>query len=116
MITNQLEYYNEIADISRDTWREVLEESNGDKDQASDLMQARVLDIIDGHQWVIYTHYHDQVLRYSTNSEAYLDVYDNDALGDLVRDKGVDALNMAMAYFAMQADVLDHFYEFLATN
>ena len=48
------------------------------------------------------------------NSDAYLDIYNNESLGDYVRDNGVDGLHMMMAYWAMLQDVTDNIYEFLA--
>ena len=115
MITNKQEYYKEIQDLAHDIWAEALDQSDNDKDEAQELINDLVHEVVDGHQWVIYYHYHDQVIRYSMNSDAYLDIYDNESLGDYVRDNGVDGLNTMMSYWAMQQDVTDNIYEFLAS-
>ena len=101
MITNKQEYYKEIQELAHDIWAEALDQADNDKDEAHDLMNDISHEVVDGHQWVIYSHYHEQVLRYSMNSDAYLDIYDNESLGDYVRDNGVDGLHMMMAYWAM---------------
>ena len=113
MITNKQEYYKEIQDISYDIWAEALEQTDCDKDRAERLVDL-AHEIVDGHQWVMYYQYHDQVLRYSKNNEAYLDIHDNESLGQCVRDSGSGGLNSLMTYWAMQQDVTDTIYELLA--
>lgn len=55
------EYYDEVKSLAR----RVLEETRerGDEDELYDVLH----ETIDGHQWVIYTCYHYQVLQHSDN-------------------------------------------------
>lgn len=76
------------------------------RESIEDLINDSLLhETIDGHQWVIYYAYNDDVLRYTSNGDAYEYVYGNEMLGELVKDKGIDSAKMMMAYFAMYADV-----------
>jgi len=108
------EYQTEINELAHDIWNEALEQSDNDKDEAEELIHHYVHEAVDGHQWVIYNCYHTQVLQHAINDTAYLDVYDDAALGELVKDKGVDGLHMTMTYFAMTQDIQDAIYEVLA--
>ena len=62
---------------------------------------------VDGDSWIIYTFYYDQIMRFSANDDAYLDVYNPEDLGNLIIDKGLDGVNQARAFFALEADVRD---------
>lgn len=74
-------------------------------------MDSLLHEAIDGHQWIIYYAYNDDVLRYTEHSDAYQDCYSNEDLGQLVAEKGFDSAKAMMAYFAMYNDVLDHLDE-----
>ena len=113
MLSRQ-EYHKEINEIALDLWNKALEDANDDKDEAQDLVHDWIHELVDGHQWVIWNYYHNLILHHSSNDEAYLDVYDDASLGELVKDKGVDGLHMTMAYFAMTQDIQDAIYEVLA--
>lgn len=71
------------------------------------IMDSLLHETIDCHQWIIYYAYNDDVLRYTSNVDAYEDVYDNESLGELVKEKGFDDAKMMMAYYAMYNDVLE---------
>ena len=113
MLSRQ-EYHKEINELAHDIWSEALEQSDNDKDEAQDLVHDWIHELVDSHQWIIYTYYHNLVLHHSSNDAAYLDVYDDASLGELVKDKGVDGLHMTMAYFAMSQDIQDAIFEVLA--
>ena len=113
MLSRQ-EYHKEINEIALDLWNKALEDANDDKDEAQDLVHEWIHELVDGHHWVIYNYYHNLILHHSSNDEAYLDVYDDASLGQLVKDKGVDGLHTTMAYFAMSQDIQDSIYEVLA--
>lgn len=115
MITGKAEYYKEIAELAEYIWSEALKQSRKYKDEAEDLAYDILHETVDGHRWVIYTHYNEQVRRYSMNYEAYLDIYDDEGLGDYVRDKGVAGLISMIAYYAMLQDIQDYLHEFLIT-
>ena len=116
MIINKQEYYKEITSLSQDIWAEALNQADNDKDEAHNLIKGILCEVLDHHQWLnTNQHYYGQIMRYSMNSDAYLDIYDNESLGDYVRDNGVDGLHVTMSRYAMYQDVTDNIYEFLAS-
>ena len=92
-IKNQREYYKEISALAK----QIAEEVEGDTDRASDLAH----EIMDGHQWIIYTYYNLQVLEHSRNESAY---FEN--CGSLDADSYCDAM-AKMAFAAMLQDVYE---------
>ena len=70
-----------------------------------DCSPVRPLGTVDGHEWVIYTAYNRAVIEHSANNEAYLGVYDDESLGALVSEKGVEGLELIIAAYAMEADL-----------
>lgn len=83
------EYTKEVAELAASIAKEAREEG---RDVADVLHET-----IDGHQWVIYTAYHFDVLKHSPNDGAY---FDN--IGPLT----LTSLDLApIVYAAMEADV-----------
>ena len=69
---SQYDYWDEIANIAN----EINEESKrADTDGFGDDFDAydRAHEWIDGHQWIIYTAYHMEVLQYTDNRDYYMD-------------------------------------------
>ena len=103
---NNSEYYLEIQSIAANLVSEAMDQCSNDKEEALELINDSLLhETIDGHQWVIYYSYNAEVIQHSSNSDAYQDIYDNESLGQLVTDRGVDSLNTMIAFFAMYTDV-----------
>jgi len=100
------EYDNEIKELAADIWEEALSQAEGDTGEAEQLAYELTHEWVDGHQWIIYTSYHKDVLAFTENEGAYKDVYCNDDLGAILCEGGMDKLHTIMAYFAMQTDVL----------
>lgn len=105
MDITQSSYNEEIKSIATDLVEELMQEHDNDREMSEDMMHDRLHETIDGHQWVIYYAYNDDVLKYSENEEAYQGVYDNESLGQLVAERGINDLKTMMAYFAMYQDV-----------
>ena len=105
------EYFTEMQELAHDILAEALEQTDYDKDMAQRLVNDIVHEVVEDHQWVVFQHYHDQVLRFSVNSDAYLDVYDNEALGNYVKDKGIGGLNSMKCYWAIHQDVIENINE-----
>ena len=100
------EYHKEINDLAYDTYHEALEQNDNDHDDAIAAIHDHLLhELVDGHQWVIYTYSNELVERFSANAKAYQDCYDNESLGAIVSDRGLDALKAIIAYFAMYQDL-----------
>ena len=100
------EYHKEISDLAADLYSEALEQNDNDHDLAVEAIHDHLLhELVDGHQWVIYTYSSELVERFSDNAEAFKDVYDNESIGALVAEKGIDSLKAIIAYFAMYQDI-----------
>lgn len=106
------EYYREISDLADSLYSEALEQNNNDHDMAVYAIHDHLLnELVDGHQWVIYTYSSELVERFSDNGEAFMDVYDNESVGAIVADQGLDAIKPIIAYFAMYQDISDRLNE-----
>ena len=106
------EYYREINDLADDLYSELLEQNDNDHDLAVEAIHDSLLhEVVDGHQWVIYTYSNELVERFSDNAEAFKDCYDNESIGALVADRGLEALKPIIAYFAMYQDKSDRLNE-----
>jgi hypothetical protein len=102
------EYHKEISDLAGNLYSEALEQNDNDHDLAIEAIHDQLLhELVDSHQWVIYTYSNGLVERFSGNAEAFMDVYDNESIGALVTDKGLDAVKPIIAYFAMYQDISD---------
>ncbi len=89
----QRDYYEQCRAIAE----ECVKEAEGDEERAQDLVHESV----DGHQYIIYTHYNMCVLRHSRNDSAYFDNF-----GPLQADGFSDAM-AKMAFAAMYQDVCE---------
>jgi len=106
------EYYREISDLADDLYSEALEQNDNDHDLAVEAIHDHLLhELVDGHQWVIYTYSSELVEQFSANAEAFMDVYDNESIGAIVSDRGLDALKPIIAYFSMYQDISDRLNE-----
>lgn len=101
-----LEYQANIQSIASEI---VTELKQGGYDP-TDIYSA-VHEVVDGHEYMIYTHYHEKVIRQTTNEDAYLDVYSSEDLGELIQHKELEGVIQARAFFAMTQDVSDALHE-----
>lgn len=100
------EYYTEINNIAAELVSEAMEQTENDCDAAEELINDSLLhETIDGHQWIIYYSYNDEIISHSSNDEYYRDMYGNEDIGRIVADQGLDHLKTIIAYWAMYADV-----------
>ena len=106
------EYYREISDLADSLYSEALEQNDNDHDLAVEAIHDSLLhETVDGHQWIIYTYCNELVEQFSANAEAFKDCYDNESIGALVAESGLDGLKPIIAYFAMHQDISDHLNE-----
>lgn len=91
------QYWNEVKETAEFSLDACLTNGNDIRDFTHE--------VIDGHQWIIYTFYHDQILRFTDNDEAYQDCYSNKDLGRVVAENGLDHVKMIQAFFAFEQDV-----------
>lgn len=94
------EYWSEVKRISEDTLDAINNRETLDP-------YEWITQEVNGHQWIIYTAYHDGILNFTYNSGVYLDMFTNRDLGDLVADKGLDHARMIQAYEAFRSDVME---------
>ena len=85
------EYWAEVKELAA----YILEEASDRDEDVQDVLH----EVIDGHQWVIYTHQNREVLLHCSNPDAYAEI------GEVpVLESGT--LNWAaMAYLALAEDV-----------
>ena len=93
-IKNGAEYYQEINNIVQ----ACIEESKEFDREFDEVLH----EAIDGHQWVIYTHFNRQVLQYSANESYAADNYGSESL---IVDGQINWAGLA--YGAMYGDCLE---------
>lgn len=91
---DQREYWEEIESLAREITREARDE---DRDIYDVLHET-----IDGHQWIIYTRFHAEVLQHTANDSAMWDEGLNEGINSH------DEYMMRAAFCAMLADVREH--------
>ena len=105
MIISKAEYLKNIEENAVILVEELMKELLNDTGDVREALSERVSGTVDGHEWVIYTAYNRAVIEHSANNEAYLGVYDDESLGALVSEKGVEGLELIIAAYAMEADL-----------
>lgn len=102
-------YYDEVRRLAKDIVEDIIRGAAlvdipfGElADDASD----QIHEAVDGHQYVIYTKYHRDVLNFSDNEEAWRELGD-----ELPKDTDVD---MYRAFWAMREDVNQAMRDFVS--
>ena len=98
-----MSYYQECMDIAKD----IVEEFTQYGGDICDHEHERV----DGHQWIIYYAYNDDLLRHCGNADAWEDIYSNEDIGDIVTSQGMNGARTVQAYWAMLEDVSQALHE-----
>jgi len=99
-VLNAQEYWKEIAALAESIIEEWQER---DGEDISEIAH----EVVDGHQWIIYYAFTDDVLYHCSNEDAWEDVYSPEDIGNLVIDKGMRDARTHQAFFAMEADVYE---------
>lgn len=108
----QHSYIKEVKDLAFDLLAETMSDNNNDREVAMEKIQDCLLhETIDGHEWIIYTYYNQLIVNFSNNDDAYLDVYSSEDLGELIKEKGLDAVVLSRAFYAFHQDVQDALHE-----
>ena len=102
------QYWQEIRDLARQIAAEAMEQCDNDRDCAEEKAQELAHEIIDGHEWVIYTANNLQVLQHSNNSDYFVDNFGEEAAGLILSERGIDGLHNVLAYGAMLGDVSEN--------
>lgn len=100
IITAQ-QYHAEIRSICQSA----LDEYKGhhEDDEPDEWFHDWLHQTIDGHQWIIYTHYNSQVLTHSDNRDAAWEIG-----GETPQADSYGQLMAVLAFYAMSQDVQDH--------
>ena len=107
---NYSEYIDEINSIAAELVSKSMGQSGNDREAAEEpindtLLNEMLHETIDGHQWVRYYSYNDDVIKHSDNDEYYRNIYNNESIGSIVAEKSTNDLKAIIAYWAMHADV-----------
>lgn len=101
-----VQYYNEVSSLAYTIAEEAMDQSDNDRSAAEDLINDSLLhETIDGHQWIIYYAYNLDVYQHSDNSDYLVDNFGNEEAGYILKEKGMDSLHQALAFWALYADV-----------
>ncbi len=106
------EYHSELRDIAECIFEEAKKDNyckgeDFDLEQIQeDINDSRLHETIDGHQWIIYTAYHLDIIQHSDNSDYMQDNFGDECLGHALSD-GISSLHQAIAFWALYADVQD---------
>lgn len=103
-------YRKEIESLAESLVEEAIYDLDSDELDAEDIldyinMSSMLHETIDGHQWVTYYAYNDDVLKHSDNRDSMAFNMGNEEMGRVVAEQGLDTLKMQMAFFAMYDDV-----------
>ena len=70
-----------------------------------------VFGTVDGHQWVIYYAYNDDVIKHTSNPDSWEDCYNAEDIGELVLEQGIDGARSTQAFWALYQDVTDEVHD-----
>ena len=111
---NNAEYWAEVAQLANAIVQDAADRTDCNtadsfnRDTVQDTIFDTVLhETIDGHQWVIYYAYNLDVLQHSSNEDYMIDHFGVDEAGCVLKDRGLNGLHSALAYWALYADVAD---------
>jgi len=96
-------YWAEIRSIVDEIVSEVKQaEPDGDADSWRESADERLWETVDGHQWVIYTYYHYQVLQISPNDGYSIENFGSEGL---VENGSLDTAKLTFG--ALYADCME---------
>ena len=108
------QYWNEVQSMAVSIAEDAMSYCDNNREDAEELINDSLLhETIDGHQWIIYYAYNLDVYQYSDNSEYYIDNFGSDDAAYVLKEKGLDGLHQALAFWALYADVQDKISEAL---
>jgi hypothetical protein len=116
-IGNGWDYEQVILDVTDSVIYQLNEaidcEQVNDKDELIELLNDSVLhEIVDGSEYIIYTAYHLPIIQHSDNDEYMLDNFGMESLAASL-EKGLSNLHMAIAFWALYADVQERINDIL---
>ena len=108
------QYWNEIQSLAVSIAEDAMAHCDNNRDEAEELINDSLLhETIDGHQWIIYSAYNLDVYQYSGNSDYYIDNFGGDDAAFVLKERGLDGLHQALAFWSLYADVQEKIGEAL---
>ena len=111
-MSNQItsaQYWNEVNSLAQIIAEEAMQQSDNDRSDAEELINDSLLhETVGKHQWIIYNCYNLDVYQHSDNSSYMMDNFGDEEAGTILKDKGLDGLHCALAYWALYADVQEN--------
>jgi len=105
---NYQDYYSEVEAIAEALVAEAMAEHDNDAEQAMEaIVDSRLQETIDGHQWVIYYSYNLSIIEHSSNDDYMIDNMGLESAGQALQSGGLNGLHQAVAYWALYADVYE---------
>lgn len=103
---NYTEYYKEVNSIAEALVAEAMAyHDNDDKQAMDDIMDCRLHEAIDSHQWIIYNSYNLSITEHSSNADYMIDNMGEESTMEALKSGGLSGLRQALAYWAFYADV-----------
>ncbi len=107
------EYWEEVSSLAKSITEECLDgfdaktqaeiQKDNHHDAFREALDERTWETIDGHQWVIYTHYNFDIMRFSDNSGYSAENFGSESI---IKDGQLDTA--AIAFGGLYADVTEH--------
>lgn len=108
------QYWNEVQALADSIAEDAMLQCDNNREEAEDLINDSLLhETIDGHQWIIYYAYNLDVYQHSDSSDYYIDQFGGDDAACVLKEKGLDGLHQALAFWSLYADVQDKIDEAL---
>ena len=113
-ITSSSQYWIEVQSLAVAIAEDAMSSCGNNRDEAEEVINDSLLfETIGAHQWVIYNAYHLDVLQYSDNSDRYIDEFGTEDAAIVLKERGLDGLHQALAFWALYADTQEKISEAL---
>ena len=113
-ITSSSQYWIEVQSLAVAIAEDAMSQCDNSREEAEELINDSLLfETIGAQQWVIYNAYNLDVLQYSGNSDRYVDEFGVDDAAIVLKERGLDGLHQALAFWALYADVQEKIEEAL---
>lgn len=105
------EYDTGVRAIALDIWNQALDHfkvgGEPTKEEIIDTIfdYGYIHEAVDQDEWIIYTAFHEDVIKHSSHPDAYLDLYCNEDLGHMVSVGGIEEITLVRAFWALEHDV-----------
>ena len=113
-ITSSSQYWKEINDLAVTIAEDAMSQCDNSREEAEELINDSLLfETIGANQWIIYNAYHLDVLQYSGNSDRYIDEFGVEDAAIILKERGLDGLHQAFAFWALYTDTQEKIIEAL---